>query len=87
MAVRRRFSLPGMATLYSVTCSGRFGGGVIVKLRELGMYRSAIPGEGDPRHELRVEAGSPDDAILRVRGAVAVAGGEAFDYRATPADP
>jgi hypothetical protein len=74
-----------VATLYSVTCTGEFSGGVIVKLRDLGMYRVAVAGEGRPRHELQVEAGSPDDAILRARGAVAVAGGQGFDYRAVPA--
>ena len=75
-----------MATLYSVTCRGSLRGGVIVRLRELGMYRVALDGDGEDRHELRVEAGSPEDAILRVRGALAVAGGEAFDFRADPAE-
>lgn len=73
-----------MSVLYTVTCRGDFSGGTIVKLKEMGMYRVRVaPGryeEDAARHELRVEAGSPEDAILRVRGAVAVAGGSASDY-------
>jgi hypothetical protein len=70
--------------LYSVTCTGEFSGGVIVKLREMGVYRVTVASGGPSRHELQVQAGSAEDAILRARGAVAVAGGEGFDYQALP---
>ena len=74
-----------MATLYSVTCRADLAAGMIVRLREIGLYHAAVADATDPRHEFHAEAGSPDDAILRVRGAIAVVGGEGFDYRATPA--
>jgi hypothetical protein len=35
------------------------------------------------RHFLRIEASSPDDAILVAKGAMAVTGGTARDYAAT----
>jgi hypothetical protein len=35
------------------------------------------------RHFLKIEAGSPEDAILVAKGAMGVAGGEARDYTAT----
>lgn len=76
-----------MATAYTVTCQGEFSGGTIVKLKEMGLYRVRVaPGrfdEGETRHELLVEAGSAEDAILRAKGAVAVAGGSARNYEAT----
>ncbi|MEZ5077905.1 MAG: hypothetical protein R2725_10715 [Solirubrobacterales bacterium] len=76
-----------MATTYTVTCQGEFSGGAIVKLKEMGMYRVRVaPGrydEDETRHRLQVEAGSAEDAILRAKGAVAVAGGKARDYQAT----
>jgi hypothetical protein len=80
-----------MAT-YSVSCRGDLPGGAIAHLEEAGLYRFA---EGDPgiagsegliRHYLTIEAGSPEDAILVARGALAVAGGEATDYQVEPAE-
>lgn len=80
-----------MATTYRVTCQGEFSGGAIVKLKEMGMYRVEVsPGrfdDGEARHELLVEAGSPEDAILRAKGAVAVAGGSGRSYKAEEAGP
>lgn len=58
---------------------------MIVRLREMGLYRVAVEDSADARHEFQAEAGSPEDAVLRVRGAIAVVGGEGFDYRAGPA--
>jgi hypothetical protein len=82
--------------VYSVSCRGRLSGGAIVHLRQAGMYRDgASEGEvdrfdpsGAPRHQLVVEASSAEDAILIVRGALAVSGAEATDYSAeeAPAD-
>jgi hypothetical protein len=75
-----------MAT-YLVSCRGNLSGGAITHLRESGMYQQA---EGDPgiagregpvRHYLAIEAGSPEDAILVARGALAVAGGEGSDFQ------
>jgi hypothetical protein len=74
-----------VATLYSVICRADLSAGMIVRLREMGLYRVAVADSREPRHEFHAEAGSPDDAILRVRGAIAVVGGEGFDYRAEPA--
>jgi hypothetical protein len=80
-----------VATTYRVTCQGELSGGAIVKLREMGMYRVEVsPGrfdDGGARHELHVEAGSPEDAILRAKGAVAVAGGSGRNYKAEEAGP
>lgn len=85
----------GVAAAYTVTCQGELSGGTIVKLKEMGLYRVRVaPGrfdEGETRHELRVEAGSAEDAILRAKGAVAVAGGSARNYKASeegePSEP
>jgi hypothetical protein len=74
-----------MAT-YSVSCRGELSGGAITKLREASLYHSSereegIAGsEGLIRHYLMIEAGSPEDAILVARGALAVAGAEARDF-------
>lgn len=73
-----------MASLYSVTCRADLSAGMIVQLREIGLYRVPVTDSAEPRHELQVEAGSPEDAVLRVRGAIAVVGGEGSDYRASP---
>lgn len=76
-----------MATVYTVTCQGEFSGGAIVKLKEMGMYRVRVASgrydEGETSHELQVEAGSAEDAILRAKGAVAVAGGRGRNFQAT----
>jgi len=76
-----------VATAYTVTFQAELSGGAIVKLKEMGLYRVRVePGrfdEGEARHELLVEAGSAEDAILRAKGAVAVAGGSARNYKAT----
>jgi hypothetical protein len=80
-----------MAT-YSVSCRGDFPGGAITQLEEAGVYRFAerdagIAGsEGLIRHYLTIEAGSPEDAILVARGALAVAGAEASDYQVEAAE-
>ena len=37
--------------------------------------------EGLIRHYLEIEAGSPEDAVLVARGALAVAGGEGTDFQ------
>jgi hypothetical protein len=75
-----------MAT-YLVSCRGNLSGGAITHLRESGMYQQAerdrgiAGGEGLVRHYLAIEAGSPEDAILVARGALAVAGGEGTDFQ------
>lgn len=72
---------------YSVSCRGDFSGGAITHLENAGVYRFAerepgiAGGEGLIRHYLEIEAGSPEDAILVARGALAVAGGEATDFQ------
>ena len=75
-----------MAT-FTVTCRGNLGRGVITLLTSAGVYRHDEPelgfeGDGMRRHFLEIEAGSPDDAILVAKGAMAVAGGTARDYQA-----
>ena len=80
-----------MAT-YTVTCRGKLGRGVITQLSNGGFYSHEEPelgfeGDGMKRHFLRVEAGSPDDAILVAKGAMAVVGGRALDYQATAGEP
>jgi len=76
-----------MAT-YTVTCRGNLSRGVITQLTNAGVYVHDEPelgfeGDGMQRHFLKIEAGSPDDAILVAKGAMAVAGGQARDYTAT----
>ena len=78
--------------IYTVTCRGNIGRGVITQLSERGLYLHDEPelgfeGDGMKRHFLRIEAGSPEDAILVAKGAMAVAGGEARDYQATDEVP
>ena len=73
---------------YTVTCRGNLSRGVITQLSNAGVYLHDEPelgfeGDGMQRHFLKIEAGSPDDAILVAKGAMAVAGGEARDYQAT----
>lgn len=82
-----------MAT-YSVSCRGDLSRGAISQLESAGVYRAAErePGiagsEGLIRHYLAIEAGSPDDALLVARGALAVAGGEGSDFQVEEApDP
>jgi hypothetical protein len=80
-----------MAT-YTVTCRGNLRRGVITQLTNGGFYLHEEPelgfeGDGMKRHFLQVEAGSPDDAILVAKGAMAVAGGQARDYTATDEPP
>jgi hypothetical protein len=75
-----------MAT-YTVTCRGKLGRGVITQLTNGGVYSHEEPelgfeGDGMKRHFLQIEAGSPEDAILVAKGAMAVAGGTARDYQA-----
>jgi hypothetical protein len=75
-----------MAT-YTVTCRGKLGRGVITQLTNAGFYSHDEPelgfeGDGVGRHFLQIEAGSPEDAILVAKGAMAVAGGTARDYQA-----
>lgn len=75
-------------SIYTVTCRGRLSRGVVTQLGNAGVYlheEAEVGYEGDDvkRHFLKIEAGSPDDAILVARGAVAVAGGTARDYTAT----
>ncbi|HEY2717915.1 MAG TPA: hypothetical protein VGI73_17015 [Solirubrobacterales bacterium] len=78
---------------YSVSCRGELSGGAITHLRQAGMYQHAerdagIAGsEGLIRHFLAIEAGSPEDAVLVARGALAVAGGEATDFQVEAAPP
>ena len=75
-----------MAT-YTVSCLGDLSGGAIAQLEEKGLYRFAEHEAGFAqsgtltRHYLEVEAGSPEDAVLVARGALAVAGAEASDYQ------
>jgi len=72
---------------YSVSCRGDLSGGAITQLEDAGLYQFAerdlgIAGtEGLIRHYLTVEAGSPEDALLVARGALAVAGAEGTDYQ------
>jgi len=74
--------------IYTVTCRGDLGRGVITQLSERGVYLHDEPelgfeGDGMKRHFLRIEASSPEDAILVAKGALAVTGGTARDYQAT----
>jgi hypothetical protein len=74
--------------IYTVTCRGNLSRGVVTQLSNAGVYLHEEPepgfeGDGMQRHLLKIEAGSPDDAILVAKGAMAVAGGEARDYTAT----
>ena len=74
--------------IYSVTCRGNLSRGVVTQLSNAGVYLHDEPelgfeDDGMKRHFLKIEAGSPDDAILVAKGAMAVAGGEARDYTAT----
>ena len=80
-----------MAT-YTVTCRGSLGRGVVTQLTNGGFYLHEEPeigfeGDGMKRHFLKVEASSPEDAILVARGAMAVAGGSARDYTANDGLP
>lgn len=80
-----------MAT-YTVTCRGNLGRGVVTQLTNGGFYLHEEPeigfeGDGMKRHFLKVEASSPEDAILVARGAMAVAGGNARDYTANDGLP
>lgn len=78
---------------YLVSCRGDLSGGAITHLRQAGLYQHAerdpgiAGGEGLIRHFLAIEAGSPGDAVLVARGALAVAGGEATDYQVDEAPP
>jgi hypothetical protein len=74
--------------IYTVTCRGKLSRGVVTQLSNAGVYLHEEPelgfeGDGMKRHFLKIEAGSPGDAILVAKGAMAVAGGEARDYTAT----
>jgi hypothetical protein len=74
--------------IFTVTCRGNLSRGVVTQLSNAGVYLHDEPelgfeGDGMQRHFLKIEAGSPDDAILVAKGAMAVAGGEARDYTAT----
>jgi hypothetical protein len=74
--------------IYTVTCRGDLPRGVITQLSNAGVYLHDEPelgfeGNGVKRHFMKIEAGSPEDAILVAKGAMAVAGGEARDYTAT----
>jgi hypothetical protein len=74
--------------IYTVTCRGTLGRGVITQLTNGGFYLHEEPepgfeGDGMKRHFLKIDAGSADDAILVAKGAMAVAGGAALDYQAT----
>lgn len=74
--------------IYTVTCRGKLARGVITQLTNAGVYLHEEPelgyeGDGMQRHLMRIEASSPDDAILVAKGQMAVAGGEARDYTAT----
>ncbi|MGD9734490.1 MAG: hypothetical protein AB7V58_02595 [Solirubrobacterales bacterium] len=72
---------------YSVSCRGELSGGAITHLETSGVYRGSerepglAGGEGLIRHHLEIEAGSPEDALLVARGALAVAGGEGTDFQ------
>ncbi len=78
---------------YIVSCRGDLSGGAITHLTEAGLYQHAerdpgiVGGEGRIRHFLSIEAGSPGDAVLVARGALAVAGGEAADYQVEESPP
>src|SRR6201991_3374493 len=66
--------------IYTVTCRGDIGRGVITQLSERGISLWDEPelgfeGDGMKRHFLRIEASSPEDAILVTKGAMAVTGG------------
>jgi hypothetical protein len=74
--------------IYTVTCRGNLGRGVITQLTNAGVYLHDEPeigfeGDGMERHFLKIDAGSAEDAILVAKGAMAVAGGQARDYTAT----
>ncbi|HEY2478483.1 MAG TPA: hypothetical protein VGI17_07120 [Solirubrobacterales bacterium] len=74
--------------IYTVTCRGKLSRGVVTQLTNAGVYLHDEPelgfeGDGMQRHFLKIEAGSPEDAILVAKGQMAVAGGEARDYQAT----
>ena len=74
--------------IYTVTCRGDLARGVVTQLSNAGVYLHDEPelgfeGDGMERHFLKIDAGSPEDAILVAKGAMAVAGGEARDYTAT----
>ena len=81
-----------MAT-FTVSLRGDLSGGAITHLRESGMYGFAerdpgiVGGEGLLRHYLAIEAGSPEDAVLVARGALAVAGGEGSDFQVEEGPP
>jgi hypothetical protein len=73
--------------LFTVTCRGKVGRGVITHLTNNGVYSHEEPEpgferEGTMRYVLVIEAGSADDAILVAKGQMAVAGGTASDYQA-----
>ena len=73
---------------YSVTCRGKLPRGFVTQLTTAGVYlgeesEPGFEGDGMKRHFLQIEAGSPEDAVLVARGAMAVAGGTARDYQAT----
>jgi hypothetical protein len=74
--------------LFTVTCRGKVGRGVITHLTNNGVFSHEEPEpgferEGTKRYVLVIEAGSADDAILVAKGQMAVAGGTASDYQAT----
>jgi hypothetical protein len=79
---------------YSVSCRGDLPRGAIAQLEEAGLYQAAerelgfTESDRIRRHFLIVEAGSPEDAILIARGALAVAGATASDFQVghDPAD-
>lgn len=78
---------------FSVSTRSELSGGAITHLQQAGLYQFAErdPGiagtEGLVRHYLKIEAGSPEDAILVARGALAVAGAEATDLQVEDAPP
>jgi hypothetical protein len=78
---------------FSVSFRGDLSGGAITHLKAAGFYRLAehetgfAGREGLVRHYLTIEAGSPEDAVLVARGALAVAGGEGSDFQAEDAPP
>jgi hypothetical protein len=74
--------------IFTVTCRGDLPRGVVTQLTNAGVYlhdesELGFEGSGMKRHFLQIDAGSPEDAILVAKGAMAVAGGEARDYTAT----
>jgi hypothetical protein len=78
--------------IYTVTCRGKLGRGVITQLSDRGLYlyeeaERGFEADGMMRHFLRIEASSADDAILVAKGAMAVTGGTARDYQATEGEP